>query len=705
MNGFMAALRVVSELGNGGLEYALAGTAGAALLAAMVLAINLLARRWISAAQMGVLWGLVLVRLLVPWGPPSALSVQNFVRPDADAPVQPATIDVVVVPTGMQTTATLPSTAMHAAPAGTSLLDALWDLLPVAWLCAAVVALGWTTMVHWRWCRRVNRVAPCTDERLLRLRDACCREAGVRRMTTLVLFDGVAQPAVMGLFRPLLLLPPGAASLNEEQLRLIMLHELGHVRRHDLAVNWVLVVLRAVYWWNPLYWLAASRFGSLREQACDAFVMQRAGQPTRAYSELLLTLAQGEPASRRWRVTLPASMLGLFFRFRNSDVRRRLKALPSAAMRQNRWHAVAVAALIALVAASGLTDAKPPQPADSTDWVPRATIDKQTWRVAGAPDEGPRVTRVYDVSKPLARLAAEMKIDAARAAEVLEMHLANVVRTSEPWRTAADPNQLNGQRRDADKPDLLIEGRRLTCTAPRATQDELARYLRACAVGGFAQISVDCRFLTLADELAERLGISWQYVETAADPADELSPPDVETPVVRAVNTVDGFSMVGLATLSQREVQLVLDSIRRDGRSSMLQAPKVTLFSGQRASIHDVTQRPFVIGVRQIAGGGQEPKVVVVEEGFKIALRATTTGESRVRLNTRFSVSELGDKHTVSTALGGEAAEIEIPQVKRCRIDVAAEVDDGESLLIGCVPSYDKARSFYVLFTAGSIAE
>ena len=52
-------------------------------------------------------------------------------------------------------------------------------------------------------------------------------------------------------------LPSDVASLDDRQLRMIMLHELAHVRRRDVAFNWIVVLIRPAHWWNPIYWLAA----------------------------------------------------------------------------------------------------------------------------------------------------------------------------------------------------------------------------------------------------------------------------------------------------------------------------------------------------------------------------------------------------------------------------------------------------------------
>ncbi len=100
-----------------------------------------------------------------------------------------------------------------------------------------------------------------------------------------------------------------------------------HVRGRHVAANWLLVLVRAVHWWNPVSWLAATRYRNLREQSCDAFALsQIAGRPVREYGELLLELAQSRPAGRAWNVMLPASILGFLSTFlRKRALANRLK--------------------------------------------------------------------------------------------------------------------------------------------------------------------------------------------------------------------------------------------------------------------------------------------------------------------------------------------------------------------------------------------
>ena len=65
--------------------------------------------------------------------------------------------------------------------------------------------------------------------------------------------------------------------------------------------------------------------------------------------------------------------------------------------------------------------------------------------------------------------------------------------------------------------------------------------------------------------------------------------------------------------------------------------------------------------------------------------------------------SAIAEISTASALLRVKPAMIQIPRIKRCRIDVASELDDGQSLLIGCIPTYEKKRFFYVLLTVRNL--
>ena len=709
MNGFESLCAAILFLSEEALGLAIAAGALAGLLAIVVLAVNVFGRRWLSARQMGLLWALILLRLLLPAAPPSPLSLQNLLtraENEVAAPSGPQFIPYQDSEVGYsQPLAVTPATRNYSVAPESGLDPALVEnwistFFPIVWLVGGVVTFVGATIVHVAFCRRLKRIAPCEEPRLVALWNACRHLAGVRREIPIVLTDRIDQPAVLGLFRPKLLLPEDAAELDDRQLRMIMLHELAHVRRWHIAANWAMLVIRAIHWWNPVFWLAAARFQNLREQSCDAFAIQRmAGESSREYGELLLALIRRQPSRPAWRVMLPASILGfvsLFFRKR--AVRNRLKALPTAGVVRSRWQAAAVAALVVLAAACGLTDASVPEPATdrSFDWLPHAGHDWNISTPTPEIDRGPVVTRTYDVGKALKRIAED-----ERREEVARLELKSLVGLI----VAGLEGRMDALASDPQwvKESVSLDGAALTVKASLMAQAEIAQNLAAWEQGGLAQICVETRFLSSPEDIVSALGISWRYLEAfSEDDEEEEAPGGINQgmPVVRAKAVVEDYLPIAVANLSEKQAHELMQAAQSHPVANALQAPKVTLFSGQRATIFDRTQTPFVVGIREEQTGEQHAKVAVIDEGVKLDLRTVQSSDaSKVQLEARIELSEIKEVGTASTQFRGQPATIQIPRVKRCRIDASSEVGDGQSLLIGCIPAYEQKKFFYILVT------
>ena len=528
-----------------------------------------------------------------------------------------------------------------------------------------------------------------------------------------MLTDRIEQPAILGLFRPKLLLPEDAAEFDDRQLRMIMLHELAHVRRWHIAANWALLVIRAIHWWNPVYWLAVARFQNLREQSCDAFAIQRMeGESSREYGELLLTLIRRQHSRPAWRVILPASILGFVSSFfRKRAVRNRLKALPTAGVVRSRWHAIAVAAIVALAAASGLTDARTPEPTPdhSFDWLPHAGADWNAELSKPGPlpkrDLGPLVSRTYDVEKALKCIAEDGGTLENAREELKRLLIFRVAFHDGRGRLfASDGVHANAFQADQQWADecVSLDGAALTVKASLEAHFEIARNLAAWEQSGLTQICVETRFLSSPEDVASALGISWRYLEGFSDGDDEE--PLVEgrgsRPIVRAKAVVEDYLPLAVANLTEKQSHALVQKVQSHPVANILQAPKVTLFNGQRGIILDRTQTPFVVGIREDQSGAPNAKVAVIEEGIKLDLRTVQSSDAaKVQLEARIELSRIKEVGTASTMLNGSPKTIQIPRVKRCRIDVSSEVDDGQSLLIGCIPAYEQKEFFYILLT------
>jgi uncharacterized protein (TIGR03435 family) len=103
---------------------------------------------------------------------------------------------------------------------------------------------------------------------------------------------GSIEPGIVGIFRPLLLLPQGLSErLTSQQLRAILAHELCHLRRRDNLTAAIHMLVEAIFWFHPLVWWIGARLIEERERACDAAVLGTGNDPE-TYAEGILDVCQ-----------------------------------------------------------------------------------------------------------------------------------------------------------------------------------------------------------------------------------------------------------------------------------------------------------------------------------------------------------------------------------------------------------------------------
>jgi beta-lactamase regulating signal transducer with metallopeptidase domain len=114
---------------------------------------------------------------------------------------------------------------------------------------------------------------------------------GIDRQVRFLSGDEDAMPMAWGLMRARVLLPAEAEDWPLERQRVVLLHELAHVKRRDSLTQMLAHIACAVYWFNPLVWLAAQRLRAEREHACDDLVLAT-GTRGSDYADHLLDIAR-----------------------------------------------------------------------------------------------------------------------------------------------------------------------------------------------------------------------------------------------------------------------------------------------------------------------------------------------------------------------------------------------------------------------------
>jgi TonB family protein len=184
--------------------------------------------------------------------------------------------------------------ATHATPTPPSSSRPDWRVwLMLLWAGGSAVALAKMSAgyaVVWRARRSAQRFPDANLSNTLSL------TLGIRRRVDVLESACGTMPMTFGVLRSAIFMPSDAAEWTEERRRIVLLHELAHVRRRDVWSHWLARTALALYWWNPLAWKCWREFLKERERATDDLVLD-SGASASGYASHLLAVASGMSSS------------------------------------------------------------------------------------------------------------------------------------------------------------------------------------------------------------------------------------------------------------------------------------------------------------------------------------------------------------------------------------------------------------------------
>lgn len=211
------------------------------------------------------------------------------------------------------------------------------------WLAGFVGVLGWNIFSHLRFRRRILKDAkPLTEPAAARLWEELRQWAGQpRRRCPLLVSPQVTSPLSIGLFSSTIQVVLPERHYTQEELTLILRHELIHIGRGDSSAKFFFAFCSALCWFNPLVWAAMGRGAEELELSCDQEVLEWSSEEDRQeYARLLLTTA-GEQAG--FTTCLSASASSLRYRLRHV----------LHPIQRNVWGSVSGLAVFALILSGG----------------------------------------------------------------------------------------------------------------------------------------------------------------------------------------------------------------------------------------------------------------------------------------------------------------------------------------------------------------
>ncbi|MED2983117.1 M56 family metallopeptidase [Bacillus thuringiensis] len=278
----------------------------ASILVGFILCIKVLFRNKLTPRWQYMLWIVLMIRLLLPWSPDSSYSIYSLLSYSSSVSEvipknMPATENIVNIESDrkvelesnpkMVTKTSEPEVEVSSEKQTTF---SLYKLALYVWLAGVIVLAAITFLTNRRLYSYIKKQPDITDEQVITVFNRCKQSMKMKKAVSLRLAGKIASPTVFSFFRPKVLLSKKHMKiLNEQQLQYVFYHELAHIKRKDVAVNWIMYSLILLNWFNPILWYAYFCMREDQELACDAYALTFIDKEEQiAYGHTIITLLE-----------------------------------------------------------------------------------------------------------------------------------------------------------------------------------------------------------------------------------------------------------------------------------------------------------------------------------------------------------------------------------------------------------------------------
>ena len=687
----------------------------AAILLLVVWLIQVIAARWLSPRVKYALWLLVAARLVVLWSPPSSLSLVGQIEKlgsyiaaapaatesePSDLPPPHLTPDL--SHQGIQPAVLLEGIEFDDAPTGAQPANlwpawTIWTLLAITWAVGTLFSAGKLLRDFWR-LSKAMRVMQRLDrgpavERLKKLES----ELRIRRPLSLLICERLASPAVTGVFRPALLLPRVFLDqLTLGELEQVFRHELTHVKRRDVLVNWILAWLGAVYWFFPLMRYLLSQLRRTRELACEEAVLAKASAAERgAYGKTLLRVLEMTAVGDRPVVTFTVGVAGMVWPMGNSRKESRMMQerlqLIVGQKAAGKWAMGMAIAILGMLTVVGFTDGQEKAPAPSGkaavaafvardlasgvdyQWVETSYDFADTRKLFEATQMlrfAPWRAAPSRTSQPLAEQSVEGVGEVEISAQAALREWVERVIKESGWTSRTQPTIT------------WDEGDKATISHSSESHERLTRALKALHATPESQYVFEFSFGTMdADDFGKIDVKDFRIaIDGSSDSSTEFTAPKSTAATLHSEETISRRVPSWRLILNDDQKKTLLKEVESFGSFNRLSAPKVTTLNTQSATVTTGVQRPFVTGFSRLENGVNQPRVESVFCGLNFEEQAIALGDATIWLRLKCQQTEVvgvAEEKQLGTSLT-----IQTPKIWQMSQSAGMEMKLGETLAI-----------------------
>lgn len=245
-----------------------------AIIVIRALAINVLSKKTFNA-----LWGISVVRLMIPFSIPSAFSVYSLIGSHAPGNGLQAIRVLPIGASGQE--ASMPGSITNAANAVST-----WTIV---WAAGVLVCAVFFSLAYWKCWKEFQTSLPVGND----FTENWLSVHQQRRRISIRQSGRFSAPLTYGVLHPVILMPISTKWENTDSLAYVLAHEYVHIRRFDSIRKLVLIVVLCVHWFNPLVWVMYILANRDIELSCDEAVVRFFGENTKAaYARALISMEE-----------------------------------------------------------------------------------------------------------------------------------------------------------------------------------------------------------------------------------------------------------------------------------------------------------------------------------------------------------------------------------------------------------------------------
>ncbi|GKX29330.1 penicillin-binding protein [Vallitalea longa] len=232
-----------------------------------------------------MLWDIAILLLIVPFRIPSHLKIHSFINNifnnviDGISPSTNANNNITIISDSV-------SNIRDISVRDSNNLNTWF----VIWIIGISVLIIYFTISFIKSSKRLQLAIPISDNNFI---TNWIQEQKLKRKIKVLCLDRITSPVTCGIFRPKIILPKIIDYSNEKQLDFILTHELMHIKRFDVLLKSILIIVTCIYWFNPLVWIMYVLVNRDMEISCDEKVLSIFGEESKSeYALSLINLVE-----------------------------------------------------------------------------------------------------------------------------------------------------------------------------------------------------------------------------------------------------------------------------------------------------------------------------------------------------------------------------------------------------------------------------